>query len=92
MRSPGHRIDDQGLAGWGEAFGFRTVSPAKLAIDELIVRCALAGTQAQSCLACDIQKSRISSRAKLFQSLSTAGQGFELIVKPLQIAAVQPAH
>jgi len=27
---------DQGLEGWGEAFGFRAVSSAKLAIDELI--------------------------------------------------------
>jgi L-alanine-DL-glutamate epimerase-like enolase superfamily enzyme len=27
---------DQGLAGWGEAFGFRAVRSAKLAIDELI--------------------------------------------------------
>jgi len=27
---------DQGLEGWGEAFGFRTVMSAKLAIDELI--------------------------------------------------------
>jgi L-alanine-DL-glutamate epimerase-like enolase superfamily enzyme len=28
---------DQGLEGWGETFGFRAVSSAKLAIDELIV-------------------------------------------------------
>src|ERR1700761_1181053 len=27
---------DQGLVGWGEAFGFRTVASAKLAIDQLI--------------------------------------------------------
>src|SRR5882757_2818135 len=27
---------DQGLTGWGEAFGFRAVTSAKLAIDELI--------------------------------------------------------
>jgi L-alanine-DL-glutamate epimerase-like enolase superfamily enzyme len=27
---------DQGLVGWGEAFGFRAVSSAKLAIDQLI--------------------------------------------------------
>ena len=27
---------DQGLAGWGEAFGFRAVASAKLAIDQLI--------------------------------------------------------
>src|SRR6185295_1312414 len=27
---------DQGLQGWGEAFGFRVVTSAKLAIDELI--------------------------------------------------------
>jgi L-alanine-DL-glutamate epimerase-like enolase superfamily enzyme len=27
---------DQGLEGWGEAFGFRAVRSAKLAIDELI--------------------------------------------------------
>ena len=27
---------DDGLEGWGEAFGFRAVSSAKLAIDELI--------------------------------------------------------
>src|ERR1700730_7256305 len=28
---------DQGLVGWGEAFGFRAVASAKLAIDQLIV-------------------------------------------------------
>ena len=27
---------DQGLEGWGEAFGFRAVRSAKLAVDELI--------------------------------------------------------
>ena len=27
---------DQGLVGWGEAFGFRAVASAKLAIDQLI--------------------------------------------------------
>src|SRR5215470_18207935 len=27
---------DQGLQGWGEAFGFRAVTSVKLAIDELI--------------------------------------------------------
>jgi L-alanine-DL-glutamate epimerase-like enolase superfamily enzyme len=27
---------DQGLEGWGETFGFRAVSSAQLAIDELI--------------------------------------------------------
>jgi L-alanine-DL-glutamate epimerase-like enolase superfamily enzyme len=27
---------DQGLEGWGEAFGFRAVRLAKLAVDELI--------------------------------------------------------
>jgi L-alanine-DL-glutamate epimerase-like enolase superfamily enzyme len=27
---------DQGLEGWGEAFGFRAVASAKLAVDELI--------------------------------------------------------
>jgi len=27
---------DQGLEGWGETFGFRAVSSAKLAIDDLI--------------------------------------------------------
>src|SRR3981189_2407472 len=27
---------DQGLTGWGEAFGFRAVASAKLAIDQLI--------------------------------------------------------
>src|SRR5262249_50265462 len=27
---------DQGLQGWGEAFGFRAVTSAKLAVDELI--------------------------------------------------------
>ena len=27
---------DQGLVGWGEAFGFRTVASAKLAVDQLI--------------------------------------------------------
>jgi len=29
-------ITDQGLEGWGETFGFRAVSTAQLAIDELI--------------------------------------------------------
>jgi L-alanine-DL-glutamate epimerase-like enolase superfamily enzyme len=28
---------DQGLVGWGEAFGFRAIASAKLAIDQLIV-------------------------------------------------------
>src|SRR5260221_11149962 len=27
---------DQGLAGWGEAFGFRAAASAKLAVDQLI--------------------------------------------------------
>jgi L-alanine-DL-glutamate epimerase-like enolase superfamily enzyme len=27
---------DQGLVGWGEAFGFRAVASAKLAVDQLI--------------------------------------------------------
>ena len=31
---------DEGLVGWGEAFGFRAVASAKLAIDQLIApRC-----------------------------------------------------
>jgi L-alanine-DL-glutamate epimerase-like enolase superfamily enzyme len=29
---------DQGLEGWGEAFGFRTVRSEKLAVDELIAQ------------------------------------------------------
>jgi L-alanine-DL-glutamate epimerase-like enolase superfamily enzyme len=39
---------DQGLEGWGETFGFRAVTSAKLAIDELIAplgrSCAFAFT------------------------------------------------
>jgi L-alanine-DL-glutamate epimerase-like enolase superfamily enzyme len=33
---------DQGLEGWGEAFGFRAVRSAKLAIDELIAPVCIA--------------------------------------------------
>jgi L-alanine-DL-glutamate epimerase-like enolase superfamily enzyme len=48
---------DQGLVGWGEAFGFRAVSSAKLAIDQLIAPLCIGkdATQIEP-LMLDIQK------------------------------------
>jgi L-alanine-DL-glutamate epimerase-like enolase superfamily enzyme len=48
---------DQGLTGWGEAFGFRAVASAKLAIDQLIAPFCIGqdGTRIES-LMLDVQK------------------------------------
>ena len=48
---------DQGLEGWGEAFGFRAVKLAKLAIDELIAQlCIGQGPTHIAPLMLDVQK------------------------------------
>ncbi|MBV8537779.1 MAG: mandelate racemase/muconate lactonizing enzyme family protein [Alphaproteobacteria bacterium] len=48
---------DQGLAGWGEAFGFRAVTSAKLAIDELIAPLCLGQDATRiAALMLDVQK------------------------------------
>jgi L-alanine-DL-glutamate epimerase and related enzymes of enolase superfamily len=53
---------DQGLEGWGETFGFRAVSSAKLAIDELIAPLCIGhdATQIRSVMM-EVQKKRTSS-------------------------------
>jgi L-alanine-DL-glutamate epimerase-like enolase superfamily enzyme len=53
---------DQGLEGWGETFGFRAVSSAKLAIDELIATLCIGhdATQIRSVMM-EVQKKRTSS-------------------------------
>ena len=48
---------DQGLEGWGETFGFRAVSSAQLAIDELIAPLCIGGDATQiGPLMLDVQK------------------------------------
>jgi len=48
---------DQGLVGWGEAFGFRAVSSAKLAIDELVAPLCIGQDASQIApLMLDVQK------------------------------------
>src|SRR5262249_11201466 len=48
---------DQGLEGWGEAFGFRAVRSAKLAIDELIAPLCIGRDATQiAALMLDVQK------------------------------------
>jgi L-alanine-DL-glutamate epimerase-like enolase superfamily enzyme len=48
---------DQGLEGWGETFGFRAVSSAQLAIDELIARLCIGRDATQiGPLLLDVQK------------------------------------
>jgi L-alanine-DL-glutamate epimerase-like enolase superfamily enzyme len=48
---------DQGLEGWGEAFGFRAVSSSKIAIDELIAPLCIGRNAAQIIpLMLDVQK------------------------------------
>jgi L-alanine-DL-glutamate epimerase-like enolase superfamily enzyme len=48
---------DRGLEGWGETFGFRAVSSAKLAIDELIAPLCIGRDATQiGSLMLDVQK------------------------------------
>jgi L-alanine-DL-glutamate epimerase-like enolase superfamily enzyme len=48
---------DQGLEGWGEAFGFRAVRSAKLAIDELVASLCIGRDATQiAALMLDVQK------------------------------------
>jgi L-alanine-DL-glutamate epimerase-like enolase superfamily enzyme len=48
---------DQGLEGWGEAFGFRAVSSVKLAVDELVAPLCIGKDPAQIApLMLDVQK------------------------------------
>ena len=48
---------DQGLEGWGEAFGFRAVRSAKLAIEELIAPLCIGKDATQiACLMLEVQK------------------------------------
>jgi L-alanine-DL-glutamate epimerase-like enolase superfamily enzyme len=56
---------DQGLVGWGEAFGFRAVASAKLAVDELIARSALDRMRRASHLLCSKPRRSYMSSAEM---------------------------
>jgi L-alanine-DL-glutamate epimerase-like enolase superfamily enzyme len=68
---------DQGLEGWGEAFGFRAVTSAILAIDELIAPLCIGKGRGRYCSS--NVRNAMRKRPLMLETLALVGEDWKIL-------------